>query len=180
LGAFSFFCTEKNFIDQGNDATLDHLDELLEVDPLFHRSAGPEQVDQLAGWWFVREFLAAAGCDLPGVPPSAASAWDEELGSALQKEHAILRQAVSDELRSLHPSARAVILSLCTAHNAGVLLPLMLATGRCTPEEYADGLLLAHGTYPWTFDPDWPSYRRSFPAIVTDASSATSYLKHSS
>jgi hypothetical protein len=69
LGAYSFFCTQKDFIELGQDNLLGQLEHALEHhDPLLRRSAGPEGMHQLAYWYFVVEFLREAKCRLPWFP----------------------------------------------------------------------------------------------------------------
>ena len=75
---------------------------------------------QLAYWNFVVEFLREAKCRLPWFPLT-----DEE-----KSNYVHFREVVHGAYVRLPPESRTVVVNLFHVHQAGVLLPLMLALGR--------------------------------------------------
>jgi hypothetical protein len=181
FGAYSIYSTQREFIERGEDAILKNFDHVLLHDPLLYRSAGPEQIDQLYHWYFVLDFLEAGDCALPSLPFGPCEdiniegeGADEDFRENFHK----FTELVHREYAALSPEQRTLIINLCNIHQAGVLLPLMLITGRCSGEEYGEALLAAHAVHPATWEANWTEYGRSLRALREDAYTALEYVAH--
>jgi chaperone required for assembly of F1-ATPase len=178
LGPYSFYSTQMDFVEHGQDAILNDFENILRQDPLLHRGAGPEQVDQLHYWYFVVNFLSEGDCKLP-VVPSEGGFYTEAHRENFERVSAYVLATYS----ALPAESRTLIINLSSIHGAGILLPLMLITGRCSGEEYGEALLGAQFVHPslswWGIgDPDWDAFKENLQAIKQDAYTALEYAAH--
>lgn len=185
FGPYSIYCTQKDFVEEGQDMLAGHIEAALLADLVMYRVPGPEQVDQLKRWYFVLNYLEAAGCWLPALPmcPPEGTVVDDDvlawLPDDLQSEMRRIAQVVGADYEDLPPERRALVINLFNIHHSGVLLPLMLVTGRCSGEEYAEAVIAAEAWLPHTFgDADWNEYGEALSSLRSDAYMAMEYAAH--
>ncbi len=113
------------------------------------------------------------------------------IGDSFDKFEALIVSAVA----KLPAEKRAVLLSLCAAHEAGILLPLLLITRKLTASEYANALFSIHLPLPESYSrpqsfsellvpslrkthllPDWKTPEVSFARLRDQAASVMEYL----
>jgi hypothetical protein len=155
---------------------------MLLHDPLLYRSAGPEQIDQLSHWYFVLDFLEAGDCALPSLPCGFCEDIDiagEGTDDNFRENFHKFTELIRGEYAALSSEQRTLIINLLNIHQAGVLLPLMLVTRRCSGEEYGEALLAAHAVHPATWEANWAEYGQSLRALREDAYTALEYIAHS-
>ena len=178
LGPYSFYSTQMDFVEHGQDVILNDFENIFWQDPLLHRGAGPEQMNQFHYWYFVSNFLREADCELPVVP------FEKGFYSEAHRENFERVSAyVLSTYSALPAESRTLIINLRKIHGAGILLPLMLITGRCSGEEYGEALLGAQFVHPslaaWGIgDPDWDAFKENLQAIKQDAYTALEYSAH--
>jgi hypothetical protein len=131
----------------------------LLLDPCLRPCAGPEITDQLARWHPLTRFFDDLKLTAPSLPQIQFELEDtDDVESILSKYWGGVSDpgdvdyvasvkaflgSVHDVFKKLGPEEWAVMYALFQCHNA-VLFPLLLVTGRCTAQEYANGLMAAH------------------------------------
>ncbi len=145
IGPYSFFSTQKDFIEPSDDDLLSIEHGLLEHELLFFRSPGPEEIDQLTSWHFVRSYLEDDDLHIPFRLHSG-----EWAGSQAEGDQVVRK--IAKEYRGLSPEQRAVAVTIRHVHSSGWILPLMLVLDRCSGEEYAEAFMMSLGVFPTTFD----------------------------
>ena len=138
------------------------FEKWLLLDPCLSSCAGPEKVDQMARWLPLTRYYETSGIKAPDfaqIPVEVGD--DDDVDSILMKRIEAMMgldnpeadkfigdsktfvEAVGLVFRQLGPEKWAVMYCLFKCHEA-VLFPLLLVTGRCTAQEYANGLMAAH------------------------------------
>lgn len=153
LSAYALYAAQKDHVEKGRDPIERELDRILdEEEPLLDAGEGPEEDARRAFWPFVDAHFDT-------------------------REPARLRAAVPAAHRAAPPAARTAVALLYRTHHAGVIVPLMLALGRCTASEYAEALLAMHRAHPRVVaDADWKAYADSFVIAREDATIVEEYL----
>ncbi|OGW69375.1 MAG: hypothetical protein A2036_03460 [Omnitrophica bacterium GWA2_50_21] len=134
----------------------------LLLDPCLSSCAGPERVDQKARWLPLSRYFEAKGIHAPDfaqIPVDVGENDDvdtilrrqvepmfgldnPEADKIIRSSKAFVEVVVRD-FKQLGPEEWTVMFCLFQFHQA-VLFPLLLVTGRCTAQEYANGLMAAH------------------------------------
>ncbi len=149
MSAFALYVAQKDHLEQGRDPVARDMAKLLrEEEPLLDVGEGPDEDARQACWPYATAFLAEIG-GVEGLPAAYAAT------SAAQ---------------------RAAVALLFGTHHVGVIVPLLLALGRCTASEYAEALLAMHRAHPRIFEPDWKAYTDNFVIAREDATIVQEYL----
>ena len=86
---------------------------------------------------------------------------------------------VSDLYQSLSAPQRSVVMFLHSIHNGVVLFPMVLAQGRCNPNEYASGVIAAQATIGGVFgDVSSEEHKEMFSSLKEDARTTLDYLDY--
>lgn len=155
----------------------------LRQDPMLYRCAGPEVTDQYFRWGPVLEYLSDLKLDLPCLVGTSIDRSDYESDKeycdttrSSTPKHSFSSR-IESEYEQLLPEEKAVVFHLSRIHRGPVLFPLVLVSGRCTPNEYTSGVMAAHAMLVDVFsDVSIEQYRESYECIKNDAQLALSYL----
>jgi hypothetical protein len=149
MSAFALFVAQKDHLEQGRDPIARDMARLLrEEEPLLDVGEGRDEDARQACWPFATAFLSEHG----GI------------------------EALPAVYGATSAAQRAGVALLFGTHHVGVIVPLLLALGRCTPSEYAEALLAMHRAHPRIFEPDWKTYTDNFVIAREDATIVQEYL----
>lgn len=147
---YSLYCAQKDWVEAGAEPLSADFSQALGRDAVLHRCAGPEQVEQMNRWQPVRAFLAEQELELPNLDGLAFDdpgfySNKEEYQAAMQgsRPPEAFARALSEIYQLMPAPQRSVVTCLHFLHGGAVLFPIVLAQGRCNPEEYAEGVLAA-------------------------------------
>ena len=164
---YSLFCTQNDFVDQGQDMVGEGLAHILAGhEPLFRAVPGPEQVDQMATWRCVWQWLAVAGLRLPHL---AHGGLQDANGQQVQ---ALVQQTYA----GLTVAQRTGVISLFNRHDCGVLLPMMVVMGRCSSSAYVAAMCMAQMAHPLFDTMDWAEYRTQFRFCEAEVQAVRDYI----
>lgn len=134
----------------------------LICDPCLSRCAGPECVDQMARWRPLDRFYEAESLIAPDFAQIPVDDACTDVDSILRDRaghlflpddpqmEEFIREAtrfvdgVDAFFRRLGPEEWAAMWMLYSCHGHVLLFPLLLVSGRCSAQEYANGLMAAH------------------------------------
>lgn len=164
---YSLFCTQTDFVDQGQDMVATELAHILTThEPLFCSVSGPEQADQRATWRCVVQWLAAAGLRLPHVMH----------GGVQDANGQQVQELVQQTYMGLTMAQRTGVISLLNRHDCGVLLPMMLVLGRCSSSAYVAAMCMAQMAHPLFDTVGWTDYRTQFRFCEAEAQAVRDYI----
>lgn len=167
---YSLFCTQYDFVAQGQDMLADVLPHMLAGhEPLLRAVPGPEQVDQMATWRCVWQWLATAGLRLPHL---AHGGLHDANGQQVQS-------LVAQTYAGLTVAQRTGVISLFNRHNCGVLLPMMVVMGRCSSSAYVEAMCMAQMAHPLFDTMDWAEYRTQFRFCEAEVQAVRDYIEAS-
>jgi len=177
FGSYALYSIQKTYVESGEDnLTKDFPGSLLE-DPILYRSAGPEQTEQMARYGPVLDFLAERKLFLPALVYTYSYEEAEDEGrQELTSLPEDFTSAVRHEFMSLPNHRKTVTVFLRNIHLNVLLLPLMLATGRCSANEYATGVMAATVTHSAIFGSKVKEHREMFVGLLEDAMTALDYI----
>jgi hypothetical protein len=165
---YSLFCTQTDFVAQGQDMVVDALPHILAGhEPLLRAVPGPEQVDQMATWRCVWQWLAVAGLRLPHL---AHGGLQDANGQQVQ---ALVQQTYA----GLTVAQRTGVISLFNRHDCGVLLPMMVVMGRCSSSTYVEAMCMAQMAHPLFDMMDWAEYRTQFRFCEAEVQAVRDYIE---
>lgn len=165
---YSLFCTQNDFVNQGQDMVATALDHILATnEPLFRAVPGPEQADQLATWRCVWQWLASAGLRLPHMMH----------GGVQDANGQQVQELVQQTYAGLTMAQRTGVISLLNRHDCGVLLPLMLVLGRCSSSAYVAAMCMAQKAHPLFDTLEWTDYRTQFRFCETEVQAVRDYIE---
>jgi hypothetical protein len=150
--AFAIYGIQKEVIDSGGECLSVHFEKCLKNDGILYPAPGPnEQMAQLSRWSPVYAWVHSLGLKMPslrqywGVHPENPEE-DEEFRN--NRDEYVPSKSFSDAMegiyKSLTPEQRATAYALHTIHGV-VIFPMLLALGKCSPNEYASGVMAVHG-----------------------------------
>lgn len=161
-GLFGLYCTHHDTIIPGHDGIPRHLTDIFHHhEALFCRHSGPAGLDQWRAWQSVVDWLDAANHTLPIHAASRDATFD---------------QFVMESYYAISTAQQAVVSYLFHQHTTSLLLPLMLAMGRTTPDLYAHGMCLTTVVLPVAGIHTWDEYRQCYNHFVAGAQYAQEYL----
>lgn len=179
FNAYALFAIQKAYVESGADNLTENFPYELQQDPILYRSAGPEQVDQMARYGFVLDFLQSHKLSLPSLifPYDAESLGEnEEDTSSLTAPPPDFTEAIYHEFKELPAHRKVVTVFLHNIHSNVLLLPMMLATGKCSANEYASAVMAATVTHAATFGTSAKSHQTLFSGLAEDARVALEYI----
>jgi hypothetical protein len=160
ISSYALLATQRQLEADADYVFVTQFGKWLLLDPMLRSCAGPEIIDQMARWQPVLTYLTDRGLRMPSFPqiPSECDETDDTL-SVLQKlsgpmlgddpkrdeyEKLVLQflTAVEADFSRLDLEEQAVIFFLSRGHGY-TLFPMMLAKGRCTASQYANGVMAA-------------------------------------
>lgn len=167
---YYLFSTLVDFLDEGKGLSAADIRHLLEHDPIFYPSAGPEWPEQLSAWEGARKFLDDRGHRLRPRPAYSLEEWTS-LGTSL-----------ASLFETLSRPQRAAVDSLRTLLDGTVVFALAFVTNSLEPNEYAHAVLAASLAHAGIFG--FPGGRKSpekvhqeaFAAIKRTAQTAQDFL----
>ncbi len=164
---YSLFCTQNDFVAQGQDMVADALPHILAGhEPLLRAVPGPEQVDQMATWRCVWQWLAGAGLRLPHLAH----------GGLLDANGQQVQALVQQTYAGLTVAQRTGVISLFNRHDCGVLLPMMVVMGRCSSSAYVAAMCMAQMAHPLFDTMDWAEYRTQFRFCEAEVQAVRDYI----
>lgn len=184
VSSYAFYSMQKDWVESGkDDLTLDFANSIVRDGCLF-RCAGPEGGAQLGKWAPILEYLAALKLTLPDLigpffddPSVYDSVADYEEAKAASHPTSDFTNRLKLAYQRLTNSQKAVVMTLHSHHEGVVLFPMVLVLGKCTPDEYASGVIAAlasiHGVF---HDVSIAKHRNMFSEIREHARSATVFL----
>jgi hypothetical protein len=128
---YYLFSTLLDFLDEGKGLSGADIRHLLEHDPIFYPSAGPEWPEQLSAWEGARKFIEERGHALHPRPGYQSDEWTS-LGEALARL-----------FETLSRPQRAAVDTLRSVFDGTVIFALALVTNSLEPNEYAHAVLAA-------------------------------------
>jgi hypothetical protein len=202
LSAFTLLLLEKEAVTSA-DSLLDELiPECLATDPFVVRSSSPRMSDDAGP----DELMELMESDFPlfsvlfeGVG-SVIKSFNTYLMEQSQSMFALTSPPSEDFIRfvrrryeQLSPSAKAATIGMMAAHDAGILLPMLLVESRITSSEYATFLMGAAKQMPGSSAkrvlerlkieglvkqtlPDWNQARLCFARLRLEANEVSEYL----
>lgn len=184
FGAYALFSIQKEWIESGKDDLTREFGEHLVNDTVLNPVAGPEQVDQYARWkpiedWlgesltYLRQLVWSIQYGSPDLEPEHDG--QEPVRERIRNHEEVVR--LRDLFLTLQPEQRAVVMYLHAIHRGPVLFPMTLVLGRCTPAEYAQGVMASQFVLAGVFgDVDEAEHRQSFEELRADARTALEYV----
>ena len=186
FSAYSLYGIQKDWIEKGEEELSTQFGEEMVRDGMLFRCAGPEVTDQLYRWEPVLEYLSENDLKLPDFAESFMD--DSEMYSSEEEYREAKKKAVpdaefvakvSDLYQSLSAPQRSVVMFLHSIHNGVVLFPMVLAQGRCNPNEYASGVIAAQATIGGVFgDVSSEEHKEMFSSLKEDARTTLDYLDY--
>lgn len=151
FSAFVLYGVQKEAIESRAECLSLHFDKCLRGDGIFYPAPGPhEEMAQRSRWHPVYAWMQEIGTELP----SLLQYWGDHENPEEDDEFRNNRDAyvppqafvdaIENIYKSLTPEQRAAVYALHAAHNV-VLFPMLLALGKCSPNEYASGVMAVHG-----------------------------------
>jgi hypothetical protein len=184
VSSYAFFSIQKDFVEhEKDDLTLDFA-SCLTCDGTLFRCAGPEGIEQMYRWGPITSYLKDLGLVLPSLigpffddPENYDSEEEYAEAKELAEPSAEFTARVKREYELLNPAQKAVVMMLYACHQGMVLFPLTLVKGRCTPNEYASGVIASKfaiaGVFP---DVDSNEHRQMFTELTEHARTAVDFL----
>jgi hypothetical protein len=184
LSSYALYCIQKDFVEVNKDELHTQFTKELYRDGILFRSAGPEVVEQLARWSPALAYLETLGLTLPALPGPFMGDYelseDDGLACGGEEDGRLSRgfvETLSHRYRALTAPQRTVAMFLHAIHGGVVLFPMVLAEGKCTPNEYAGGVLASHAMITGVFgDVKKGAHRKAFENCRSDARIALDYL----
>lgn len=143
LCVYLIFSTQKDFVETDEQIGRDHVERLLEHEPILHPSAGPEWTDQLRAWEPLDAFLNSLGAELHPRVNYTDEGWNK------------LVDALWTRWNKLSAPGKAVVLNLHPLTDGHLIATLALTSRACTEIEYAHAVLAAsplHHTFGFPSD----------------------------
>jgi hypothetical protein len=176
LSAYAFFSLQTDRIEpQTDNLTQDFTSELAR-DPVLHRPPGPAFAAQLAyygpvGDWLAEQQLHLVDIDFVSLPHRTV----EEDSST--EDFNRLRDWLRLSFLHLAKEERAAVVNLHNLHVGSVVHGVALVEGRCTTEEYAEGVTASHALIPAFADVGERHYARVLRDVRRDAERAIAYIE---
>ena len=150
LGAYRFFGLQKEWVETGQDTFTLDLTHVLAHDPLFQPLPGPEVTDQYARWGAANSWLADLGVQRFFGGRVSYGGCEAMYGSdpADEARHLAMAAVLVDVFERMYPEEKSVAVYLSNAYNNAVVHSLALVAGKCTPREFAVGVLAANHVMP--------------------------------
>lgn len=186
LSSYALYSIQKDWVERGkDDLTLDFAGRIT-CDGTLFRCAGPDEaMEQFARWGPVISYLNDLETQLPNLAGpfiddpefyGSAEVYDEAKELATPDSEFVAK--VRADFEELAPAQKAAVMMLHAIHQGVVLFPLILVLGRCTPGEYASGVIASHASISGVFpDADSDSHRRMFTGLRDDARTAIEFLE---
>lgn len=181
--------------DPGNTFVAGFSKWLL-FDPCLSRCAGPECVDQIARWQPLYRFYESESLNAPDFAQIPVDENCNDVDSILKDRagHLFVTNDPQEELfiegakkyvkavdlyfRNLGPEEWAAMWLLHSFHEA-ILFPLLLVTGRCSAQEYANGLMAGHCLLTTAFgDVDVDAHAKQVRGFREDAQIVLQFLEN--
>lgn len=162
-------------------------------DPIHALCAGPEAADQVGRLAPFRQFCADRGVkppnwsqgfyDEPGEVKDLASALHARCYGEVDPGTTDYFHMLEREYQALSLAQRSVVFAYFKSAGAfcgtPAVLPMLLAKGLCTPQEFAEGYLATLCIIPGVFgDVSQAQYRREVKKVRRDAERALFFVKH--
>jgi hypothetical protein len=160
ISSYALLATQRQLEAASDHVFVTQFGKWLLLDPLLRSCAGPEEDDQITRWQPVLTYLAESGLQMPSFPqiPIECDETDDTM-SVLRKltepmlgdgpkrdeyEKLVLQflTAVETDFSRLGLEEQTVIFFLNRGHGY-TLLPMMLATEKCTASQYANAVMAA-------------------------------------
>jgi hypothetical protein len=163
-------------VEPGKDDLSIGFEERLLGDPVLHPLAGPEQVDQLARWAPIDLWLGQ-GVDV--LRSHAGGETGDSADAEVVSGQATAQIAdLQERYVSLMPEQKSVVMYLHAIHQGPVLFPMALVLGKCTPAEYAQGVMAGQALLAGVFgDVNDKAHRNVFEGLRSDARTALEYIR---
>jgi hypothetical protein len=186
FSAYALYGIQKDWIEKGEEELSTQFGEEMLRDGMLFRCAGSEVIDQLYRWEPVFGYLNDHHLILPDLSghfvddPEMYSSEDEyREAKEMATPDAEFVTKVSTLYQSLTYQQRSVVMFLHAIHHGVVLFPMVLVQGRCTPNEYASGVIAAHAMIGGVFgDVSSEDHQQMFSAYRDNARTALDYLKY--
>lgn len=152
FSSFVLYGVQKEAIESQAECLSLHFDKCLRSDGIFYPAPGPhEEMAQRSRWHPVYAWMQEIRMELP----SLLQYWGDNLENPEEDEEfrnnrdayvppKAFVEVIENSYKSLTPEQRAAVYALHAAHRV-VLFPMLLALGKCSPNEYASGVMAVHG-----------------------------------
>jgi len=149
--AYAFYSIQRDWIEPGTDQLTLKFADCLGQDATLFRCAGPEQMEQIARWLPLFDYLDELKLNLPSLSgpfmddPTYYSTREEyEEAKQLATPAPEFVEAIEGEYQKLSPAQKAVVLMFFAGHDGMVLFPMLVALGLCSPNDYASAVVASH------------------------------------
>jgi len=200
FSSYALLGIQKSYVEHRKEDLSVDFENPLRADPILHPCAGPEQVEQRARWKPVFDYIVeknaqrddgARRLTLPSLPQLMGFNVEEEdevarsCGFADSKEYARscgftddFVKTVKRDYDALTDEQRTVTMFLYAIHRGGILFPMLLAMDKCTPDQYARGVMAGHCILGEVFaDVGSRDHRQMFTGLRDDARTALEYIR---
>jgi hypothetical protein len=191
FGSYALFGIQKAYVEYRKDDLSIDFENKLRPDPILYPCAGPEVVEQGARWQPVFEYIEEKNAlrddesriTLPSLPQLMD--FNEDSSETDQKEFVRscgftddFVSTVRHDYDALRHEQRTVTMFLYAIHQAGVLFPMLLAMSKCTPDQFARGVMAGHCILVEVFvDVASKDHRKMFIGLRDDARTALEYVR---
>lgn len=204
FGSFGLYSIQKKWIEDRKDDLSKQFEILLLNDPVFHRVAGPEQVDQIAKYAPINKWLESSWSELNKLASETRYFEDIEIEKELEKnpdlsfeeiglirkEASLKKDAFTDQAtksdcvinlknkyNAMSPEERTVVMNLFAIHENPVLFPMALVLNKCSESEYAMGVMASKALLTTAFgDVKEKDHKEIFESLRSHARTALEYI----
>jgi len=186
FSAYALYGIQKDWIEKGEEELSTQFAEEIVRDGMLFRCAGPEVTDQLYRWGPVLEYLGDHDLSLPNLsgpfmddPEMYGSEEEYKEAKDMATPDPAFVAKVSELYQALTEQQRSVVMFLHAIHDGVVLFPMVVALGRCNPNEYASGVIAAHFAIGGVFgDVSSEDHKGMFSTLKENARTALDYFDY--
>lgn len=186
FSAYELYGIQKDWVGKGEDELSTQFAQEILYDGMLFRCAGPEVLDQLYRWGPVLEYLNENDLELPNLcgpftddPDMYGSEEEYQEAKLMATPDTAFVEKVSELYQALTEPQRSVVMYLHAIHGGVVLFPIILALGRCNPNEYASGVIAANFAIGDVFgDVSSEDHMKMFSILKDNARTSLDYLNY--
>jgi len=190
VNAFSLFSYQKDIIEYDQDPVLKHFDSIVDIDAFVQLKMGKKKQSQVFSpevfetiisqnpLFFNLVFWGVSGV-LDTLNNTLAKENDQDIKASKPSNHNWMEHLL-ETYSNFSNAEKAVVNVLCFAHEAGIVLPLLLVSKYINASEYVNGVFAVHLNRPQEYTGH--SFLHQFldtPLSIESRSLKTSALKGS-
>lgn len=151
ISGYRLYSFITDYLEKGRDFLLDNIDEVISEDPIARIKFGINSSKRLIPVEDHMEFLEKheqfLNLIFQGVSVILQVINEFIRRKGLQNKDDsgdVIREMIKKEYRKLSLENKAVLTLLCSVHDAGIILPMLLVSRMINPAEYTNGLFALH------------------------------------